>query len=40
MGLEKHMVDVLKRGENLGTDEPVFVREERGKERERTGIYY
>lgn len=34
MGPEKHMVDVLKRGENLGTDEPVFVGEERRKERE------
>lgn len=35
MGPEKHMVEVLKRGENLGMDEPVFGGEERGKERER-----
>lgn len=32
MGPEKHMVDVLKRGENLGTDKPVFVGEKRERE--------
>lgn len=40
MGPEKHMVDVLKRGENLGTDEPVFGGEETGREeREREPEY-
>lgn len=33
MGPETHMTDVLKRGENLGMDEPLYANEQRAGQR-------